>query len=192
MTFRRSHGSRATSETDITMSFDLDGSGKTKLNTGDPLLNHLLDTFATHGHFNLAVNATGDLDVDTHHTIEDTAITLGKAFSSALGTKPTITRFADRTIPMDDARATATIDISNRPYYTCDSSFSHPYINETPTQMYQHFFRSFATTARITLHHSFTGQNPHHELEALFKATALALNDATQQTTYYPTTKNHY
>lgn len=189
---RKSEGTRETRETTINISLNLDGTGTHDITTPDPFLTHLLETIATHAAFDLTLDADGDTEIDTHHTIEDTAITLANALTSALDDTPQIERFADRKAPMDDALAETTLDVSNRAYYTLNGDITHEYINTTPAQMYKHFLRSFCMTANLTVHQSITGENTHHELEALYKSLALALHDATRPSDHYPSTKRKY
>jgi imidazoleglycerol-phosphate dehydratase len=140
----------------------------------------MLDSFGTHGLFDLTVTCDGDLDIDDHHTVEDVGITLGDAFAAALGDKRGISRFADRTVPMDEAAAEIVVDISGRPYFAFDGEFSQETVGGMTSYMARHFLRSLSTNAGLTLHASVTGENAHHEIEALFKALARALDDATR------------
>lgn len=174
--------SRETAETSVDVVLDIDGAGGATVDTGVGFLDHLLTSFATHGLFDLTVEATGDLSVGTHHTVEDVAITLGETVGEALGEKRGIVRFADRTVPMDEARATVVVDVSGRPYTVFEGAFSQPTVGSDgmTSQLGRHFLRSFATHAGVTLHATVTGENAHHELEALFKGLARALDDATQ------------
>jgi imidazoleglycerol-phosphate dehydratase len=140
----------------------------------------MLDSFGTHGLFDLTVACDGDLEIDDHHTVEDVGITLGDAFAEALGEKRGISRFADRTVPMDEAAAEIVVDISGRPYFAFDGEFSQESVGEMTSYMARHFLRSLATNAGLTLHASVRGENAHHEIEALFKGLARALDDATR------------
>jgi imidazoleglycerol-phosphate dehydratase len=128
----------------------------------------------------LTVHCDGDLAVDDHHTVEDVGIALGTAIDEALGEKRAISRFADRTVPMDEASATVVLDVSGRPHFEFDGAFSQESVGGMTSYMARHFMRSLATNARITLHASVSGRNAHHEIEALFKAFARALDDATR------------
>lgn len=174
--------SRETTETAVDVVLDLDGDGDATVDTGIGFLDHMLGAVATHGMFDLTVECDGDLAVGTHHTVEDVAIALGEAVDEALGEKRGIVRFADRTVPMDEARATVVVDVSGRPYAAFEGSFSQPSVGADgmTSQLGQHFLRTFATHAGLTLHAEVTGDNAHHELEALFKALARALDDATR------------
>jgi len=170
---------RATRETDITVSIDLDGTGTTKIETGVPFFDHMLDAFGRHGLFDLAVNATGDLEIDAHHTVEDVGIVLGGAVAQALGDKAGITRFGSCAMPMDEALVLAAVDISGRGalYYAVDLPIE--IIGTFDTTLAKEFLVAFATNAGLTLHvRSLAGDNAHHIIEAAFKAVARALKDA--------------
>ena len=180
MTDRTAAVRRETAETDIEVTLDIDGDGETTVETGVGFFDHMLRSFGTHGLFDLTVRCDGDLEVDDHHTVEDVAITLGQAFDEALGEKRGIARFADRRVPMDEALAAVVVDISGRPYFTFDGSFSQETVGEMTSHMARHFLRSLATNAGLTLHARIEGENAHHEVEALFKALARALDDATR------------
>ncbi|MFC7132289.1 MULTISPECIES: imidazoleglycerol-phosphate dehydratase HisB [Salinibaculum] len=180
MTDRTAAVTRETAETDIEVTLDIDGDGETTVDTGIGFFDHMLDAFGTHGLFDLTVTCDGDLDVDDHHTVEDVGITLGDAFAEALGDKRGISRFADRTVPMDEAAADIVVDISGRPYFAFDSEFSQDSVGGMTSYMARHFLRSLATNAGLTLHASVRGENAHHEIEALFKGLARALDDATR------------
>jgi len=171
---------RETSETAIEATLDLDGDGEATVDTGIGFLDHMLDSFARHGLFDLTVRADGDLAVDDHHTIEDVGIVLGEAFADALGEKRGIERFADRRLPMDTARATVVLDVSGRPYFDFEGSFSQARVGGFTSVMARHFLRSFAENAGLTLQAGVEGDNAHHEIEALFKCLARALDDATR------------
>ena len=180
MTDRTAAVRRETAETEIEVTLALDGNGETTVDTGIGFFDHMLRSFATHGLFDLTVRCDGDLDIDDHHTVEDVAISLGEAFAEALGEKRGIERFADRRVPMDEALAMVVVDISGRPHAVFDGSFSQASVGELTSQMARHFLRSLATNAGLTLHASVDGENAHHEVEALFKALARALDDATR------------
>lgn len=180
MTERRGSVSRETAETAIEATVAIDGSGDATVNTGIGFLDHMLSSLATHGLFDLDLAAEGDLDVDEHHTIEDVGIVLGTAFDEALGDRAGIVRFADRRVPLDEAIGDVVIDLSGRPVYTFDGSFSQERVGEFSSQLARHFWRSFVTNAGITAHARIRGEDAHHEIEALFKAFARALDDATR------------
>ena len=180
MTDRTAAVTRETAETDIEVTLDIDGDGDTTVDTGIGFFDHMLDSFGTHGLFDLTVACDGDLAIDDHHTVEDVGITLGDAFAEALGEKRGISRFADRTVPMDEAAAEIVVDISGRPYFAFDGEFSQESVGEMTSYMARHFLRSLATNAGLTLHVSVRGANAHHEVEALFKALARAMDDATR------------
>ena len=170
---------RATRETDITISIDLGGNGTTKIATGVPFFDHMLDAFGRHGLFDLAVRATGDLEIDAHHTVEDCGIVLGTAFSQALADKAGITRFGSCTMPMDEALVLAAVDISGRGGLYYDVALPIEIIGTFDTTLAKEFLVAFATNAGITLHvRSLAGDNAHHIIEAAFKAVARALKDA--------------
>jgi len=171
---------RETAETEVEVTLDLDGEGETTVETGVGFFDHMLDSFGTHGLFDLTVRCDGDLAVDDHHTVEDVGITLGEAVAEALGGKRGIARFADRQVPMDEARAEVVLDISGRPFFAFEGKFSQASVGGMTSYMARHFLRSFATNAGLTLHADVQGENAHHEIEALFKATARALDDATR------------
>lgn len=180
MTDRTAAVTRKTAETEIAITLDIDGDGDATVDTGIGFLDHMLDSFATHGLFDLTVECDGDLDVDDHHTVEDVAITLGEAFDEALGERRGIRRFADRRVPMDEALGEIIVDVSGRPYFAFDGSFSQESVGDMTSHMARHFLRSLSTNAGLTLHARVTGENAHHEIEGLFKALARALDDATR------------
>jgi len=180
MTDRTAAVTRATAETEIEVTLDIDGDGDSTIDTGIGFFDHMLDSFATHGLFDLTVHCDGDLEIDDHHTVEDVALTLGEAFESALGEKRGIVRFADRKVPLDEAVAGVVVDISGRPYYGFEGEFSQAEVGGMTSHMAKHFGRSLATNAGLTLHCEVTGENAHHEIEALFKGLARALDDATR------------
>ena len=173
---------RKTGETDITLTLNLDGTGRHDIQTGVGFFDHMLTAFAVHGGFGLKVKTVGDWEVDCHHTVEDTGIVLGKAFADALPTKRGIKRFGHAFIPMDEALAFAAVDISGRPFLVFSGEFPQERVGDFDTCMTEEFFRAFATNAGITLHLKCEyGKNSHHMIEALFKAAAHALRDAAAQ-----------
>jgi imidazoleglycerol-phosphate dehydratase len=171
---------RQTAETDIEVTLDVDGDGDTTVDTGIGFFDHMLDAVGTHGLFDLTVRCDGDLAVDDHHSVEDVAIVLGEALDEALGDRRGIRRFADRRVPMDEARADVVLDVSGRPYFAFEGEFSQAAVGEFTSVMARHFLRSLATNAGLTLHAEVRGENAHHEIEALFKGLARALDDATR------------
>jgi imidazoleglycerol-phosphate dehydratase len=172
---------RETSETTIELTLALDGDGDSEVDTGVGFYDHMLESFAKHGLFDLTVRCDGDLDIDDHHTVEDVAICLGEAFDEALGDKRGIRRYADRRVPLDEAVASVVVDVAGRPYYEFDGAFSQESIGEFTSVMADHFALSLAHNAGLTLHATVEkGDNAHHEVEALFKAVARALDDATR------------
>ena len=180
MTERTAAVTRETAETDIKIILDVDGEGDATVDTGVGFFDHMLGSFATHGLFDLTVDCDGDLEIDDHHTVEDVAIALGEAFAEALGDKRGIQRFADRRVPLDEALASVVVDVSGRPYFVFEGSFSQDTVGRMTSHMTRHFLRSLATNAGLTLHASVAGDNAHHEVEALFKSLARALDDATR------------
>ncbi len=172
---RSGKAARCTRETDITVEVCLDG-GRVEVSTGIGFFDHMLEAFAVHGGFGLTVQAKGDLQVDGHHTVEDTGIVLGKAFAEALGDKGGIARFGSFTVPMDEALAFAAVDVSGRPYLVYQAQIKEERVGAYDTCLTPEFFRAFATHAGLTLHlKAEYGENAHHILEALFKAAAHAL-----------------
>ncbi len=169
---------RKTSETDIQIELHLDGSGQHEISTGVGFLDHMLTAVSVHGLFDLKVKAAGDLHIDSHHTIEDVAIVLGKAFDQALGNRQGINRVGHAYVPMDEALAFVALDISGRPYTIFHATWATPAIGQFPTDLVQHFLETFAVHSRITLHAKVDGRNDHHQAEALFKALARALRTA--------------
>lgn len=173
--------SRQTNETQITIKLELDGTGKHEISTGIGFFDHMLTHLAVHGLFDLSVQAQGDLEIDTHHTIEDIALVLGQAFDRVLGDRKGIFRMGDCFVPMDETLAHVAIDLSGRPYAVIQTEWYAPYIGNIPTTLFPHFFESFAVTSRCNLHARILyGRDDHHQAEALFKAWARALDTATQ------------
>ena len=176
---RESEIVRKTRETDINLAFNLDGSGKNTIATGIGFLDHMLCLFSGHGRFDLNLSCHGDLNVDVHHTSEDIGIVLGKAISEALGKRESIKRFGTATIPMDEALAIVSLDLSNRPFLHFEVPFSTDRIGEMDTEMFEEFFRALSVNAGMTLHIKLMhGKNNHHIIEAVFKAFAKALREA--------------
>jgi imidazoleglycerol-phosphate dehydratase len=170
---------RTTSETDISLTLSLDGSGRADIATGIGFLDHMLTALARHALFDLTVRAKGDLHIDFHHTTEDVGIVLGHAFAKALGDKRGIRRFGHALVPMDETLAEAAVDISGRPFLAWSVAFERPKIGEMDTELFEEFFRAFAMNALVTLHITRrAGHNAHHVAEACFKATARALRMA--------------
>jgi imidazoleglycerol-phosphate dehydratase len=192
MSERQAAVTRTTAETDIELTLVLDGDGEATVETGIGFFDHMLESFAAHGLFDLTVRCDGDLEIDDHHTIEDVGLVLGEALDEALGDRRGIRRFADRQVPMDEAVAGVVLDISGRPFFAFDGEFSQERVGEFTSVLARHFARSIATQAGLTLHASVEGQNAHHEIEALFKALAKTLDDATrldERRTDTPSTK---
>ena len=171
--------SRKTGETDIQIKLDLDGSGVCDIDTGVPFFDHMLNAFGRHGQFDLTVRAAGDVEVDAHHTVEDTGIVLGEAFCQALGDKAGIARFADSTIPMDETLVMAAVDISGRGQAYCDLPVPTERVGTFDTELAVEFFYAFARDAKLTLHvRELAGENSHHIIEAAFKAVGRAMRFA--------------
>lgn len=178
---RTSEITRKTKETDITLKLDLDG-GEVKVSTGIGFFDHMLNSFAIHGGFGLELCCQGDLEVDGHHTVEDVGIVLGKAFCEALGDKSSIERFGSFYVPMDEALAFASVDVSGRPFLVFDADFPQEICGDYDCSLTVEFMRALAFNAGITLHiNSVYGDNSHHITEALFKAAAHALKAAVAQ-----------
>ncbi len=189
---RQAHITRKTRETDVEVKLNLDGTGLVDLATGIPFLNHMLHLFAAHGYFDLTIQAVGDLEVDQHHTVEDIGICLGQAFKEALGEKAGVRRFGSARVPMDEALAQVTIDLSNRPFLHFDVHFG-PVSAALDPQLVQEFWRAVAIHGGMTIHIEVPyGENTHHIMEAIFKAMGRALDRATQpepRATGAPSTK---
>ena len=182
---------RETLETGIEVSINLDGTGKADISTGLRFFDHMLEQVAKHSYCDVRIRVKGDLDVDEHHTIEDTAITLGQAFLKALGDKMGISRYGFM-LPMDDSLAQAAIDFSGRPWLVWDVAFTRDRVGDVPTEMFYHFFKSFSDEARCNLNISAKGENAHHLAEAVFKAFARAIRGAVKRDLYnmtLPSTK---
>ena len=173
---------RTTSETDIAIELDLDGTGRTEVATGLPFFDHMLAQLGRHGGFDLVVRATGDLEIDAHHTVEDVGIALGEVFKVAVGDKAGIRRFASNRIPLDEALVDVALDLSGRPYLHYEVEFPGQKILGDPPfdpQLVEEFWRAFVVAAAITLHvTAVRGVNTHHLIEATFKAVARSLRDA--------------
>ncbi len=174
--------SRTTKETDIVLSLNLDGSGNGTITTGVGFFDHMLTALALHGGVDLELSVKGDLEVDCHHTVEDTGIVLGQAFKAALGDRGGIARYGSAFVPMDEALGFCALDISGRPFLAFNADFTGPQVGGFDTQMAEEFFRAFAFGAGITLHLRVEyGKNDHHMLEALFKALGQSLRAAVRQ-----------
>ncbi|CAN5347302.1 bifunctional histidinol-phosphatase/imidazoleglycerol-phosphate dehydratase HisB [soil metagenome] len=177
---RTAHFQRTTKETDINIQLNLDGTGKSELKTGLGFFDHMLDQLARHGQLDLSIKVKGDLHIDEHHTIEDTALALGETFQKALGNKKGIERYGF-CLPMDDALAQVAIDFGGRPWLEWDVEFNREKIGDMPTEMFFHFFKSFSDTAKCNLNIRAEGKIEHHKIEAIFKAFAKAIRMAVKQ-----------
>jgi imidazoleglycerol-phosphate dehydratase len=172
---------RQTRETDIQLALNLDGTGQYEIETGVGFLDHMLTHVAAHGLFDLTIQASGDLYIDPHHTVEDVALVLGQAFAEALGDKAGITRIGSATVPMDESLAFVAVDLSGRPYCVTEVDWTGPTVGGLPVTLIPHFFESFAVTARANVHaRVLYGRDDHHKAEALFKALGRALDAATR------------
>lgn len=170
---------RKTGETDIEISLDLDGSGLCQIDTGIGFFDHMLSAFARHGLFDLTVKARGDLNVDGHHTVEDTGIVLGEAIAAAIGDKKGIRRYGSMILPMDESLVLCAADLCGRPYLVMDAHFEAPMVGDFDTELVHEFFYAVSYSAAMNLHlRVLTGSNAHHIIEAMFKAFAKALDEA--------------
>jgi len=189
--YRSATGWRVTNETNISVGLNPDGSGKYNISTGLGFFDHMLEQLAKHSNADITIEAKGDLHIDEHHTIEDVAITLGEAFSDALGKKAYINRYGF-CLPMDDCLAQVAIDFGGRPWLVWDATFTREKIGDMPTEMFYHFFKSFSDTAKCNINIAATGANEHHKIEAIFKAFAKSIKMAVQvdaSNNALPTTK---
>ncbi|QDP86397.1 bifunctional histidinol-phosphatase/imidazoleglycerol-phosphate dehydratase HisB [Chryseobacterium sp. SNU WT5] len=177
---RKAKVNRKTKETEITVELNLDGSGKSNINTGLAFFDHMLEQISKHGNFDLEVNVNGDLEVDEHHTIEDTALVLGTCFEQALGSKKGIERYAFA-LPMDDCLAQVVLDFGGRNWLVWNVDFKREKIGDVPTELFYHFFKSFTDTGKCNLNIQCEGDNEHHKIESIFKAFAKVLRDAVKQ-----------
>ncbi len=176
---RKGRVSRSTKESDVLVEIDLDGTGQIDVETGVPFYDHMLSQLGKHGAFDLKIKTKGDVAVDEHHTIEDTALALGTAFKEALGDKAGIRRYGDATLPLDEVLVRAAVDLSGRPYLVHQETEMAPMIGTYDTSLTKHIWESFVSKAEITLHIKvLEGRNAHHVVEAQFKAVARALRDA--------------
>lgn len=177
---RKTHVERMTSETKIVLDLNLDGTGNCHVNTGIGFFDHMLNSFARHGFFDLSCQVDGDLEVDCHHTIEDTGIVLGQAIAQAVGDKKGIKRFGNFYLPMDETLVLGAVDLSGRPYLVCDLPFTVEKVGGFDTEMVKEFFYAVSYSAAMNLHLKLVhGSNNHHIMEAAFKAFAKALDEAT-------------
>ena len=168
---------RVTNETEVQIDLNLEGSGRTDISTGLSFFDHMLDQLGKHGGIDLVLKVHGDLDIDEHHTIEDTGLALGEAFLKALGTKRGMERYGFA-LPMDDCQATVTLDFGGRPWLVWSANFTREKIGDVPTEMFHHFFKSFSDTAKCNLNIAVEGENEHHKIESIFKAFARAMRRA--------------
>lgn len=175
---REDEVSRKTSETDIKINMNLDGTGSYNIDTGLNFLNHMLESFSKHSFFDLDISASGDTFIDDHHTVEDIGIALGEVFAMTVGDKKGIKRMSHSIVPMDESLATVAIDISGRSYCVFDMVFVGDKVGDLSCENVVHFFESFASSAKININVKARGDNDHHQVEALFKAFAKALSDA--------------
>jgi imidazoleglycerol-phosphate dehydratase len=178
---RRADIKRKTNETDVSIKIEIDGSGKAEVDSGIGFFDHMLQLFAKHGFFDLSISVAGDLFVDGHHTVEDVGIVMGQALKQALGEKRSIIRYGTSFVPMDEALAMVSLDLSGRSYLVFEADFPSKIVGEMETELVEEFFRSLAFNAGITLHvKCHYGTNCHHMIEAMFKAFARALDEASK------------
>ncbi|MBE5837356.1 MULTISPECIES: imidazoleglycerol-phosphate dehydratase HisB [unclassified Butyrivibrio] len=171
---------RKTKETDISVKLNIDGTGKADIETGIGFFDHMLEAFAKHGLFDLEVKVKGDLNVDGHHTVEDTGIVLGQALLQAIGDKKGIRRYGSEILPMDESLVLAAVDLCGRPYFVMDAAFTSPMVGDFDTQLVNEFFYAVSYSAMMNIHlRVLTGSNDHHKIEAMFKAFAKAVDTAT-------------
>ncbi|ABC56582.1 MULTISPECIES: imidazoleglycerol-phosphate dehydratase HisB [Methanosphaera] len=182
MNNRKVELTRKTRETDIKIKLNIDGNGESHIDTGLKFFDHMLESFSRHGFFDLEINVDGDIEVDDHHTIEDTGLLLGKCFREALGDKRGINRMGYSIVPMDESLSTVAVDISGRSYTVFNATFQYQYIGDVTSQNIKHFFESFAMTSQMNINIKAEGENDHHICEVIFKALARSLNDATKIT----------
>ncbi len=178
---RKAKVDRKTSEVKVNISLDIDGSGKFDIKTGIPFFNHMLSQFAKHGYFDLKINALGDIEVDFHHTVEDVGITLGEAFTEALGDKKGISRYGHSVIPFDETLVMAVVDLSGRPYFNFKVDLPKDKIGEFDSELAEEFFKSLCNSLKCNLYIELkSGTNLHHIVEAMFKAVGKALDNASK------------
>ena len=176
---RQATVTRKTQETNIKISLNLDGTGVSNIETGIGFFDHMLTGFAKHGLYDMDVRVSGDLEVDGHHTVEDTGIVLGQAIAQALGDKKGIKRYGSMILPMDETLVMSAVDLCGRPYFVMDASFDAPMVGDFDTQLVREFFYAVSYSAAMNLHlRVITGMNDHHKIEAMFKAFAKALDEA--------------
>jgi imidazoleglycerol-phosphate dehydratase len=175
---RKVEVSRQTRETRIALVLNLDGSGSVNARTGLPFLDHMLEAMGRHGRFDLDCEATGDLEVDSHHTVEDIGLVLGEAIKKAIGDGRGIKRFAHAIVPMDESLATVALDCSGRGFLVFQGCLSHPELGSIERDSFEHFFHSLCGKAGLNVHIIFHGRNDHHQMEAVFKAFGIALGEA--------------
>ncbi|MBN1864253.1 MAG: imidazoleglycerol-phosphate dehydratase HisB [Victivallales bacterium] len=181
MSDRTASVSRKTKETDISVKINIDGSGKSKISCGIPFIEHMLELFARHGLFDLEIRASGDIQVDCHHTVEDMGIVMGEAISKALGDKKGICRYGWAVVPMDDSLVLVSLDLSGRPFLVYDLLPPSSHIKDMDTRLFHEFFQALSVKAGMNIHvQKLKGEETHHTFEALFKAFAKALDQATR------------
>ena len=178
---RKADLQRKTTETDIRLNLNLDGAGVYNITTGVPFLNHMLELFTRHGFFDLTIQATGDIAIDDHHTVEDVGLALGQAFREALGDKKGIRRFGEATVPLDEALVSCIVDISGRPFLAYNLKIQQERVGSFAVELIHDFYLAFTNQLGVNLHFNMTqGRNPHHIIEASFKAFARAMSSAVQ------------
>lgn len=178
---RKAKVTRKTKETDITVDLELDGNGQAEIQTGMPFFNHMLEIFTRHGLFDLKLSASGDIEVDYHHTVEDVGLAVGQAFKEGLGEKKGICRFGEASVPLDETLARVVVDLSGRPYLSYNVKIRPGRVGDFDTDLPHEFFQAFANQLGMNLHIDVVrGENPHHIIEASFKAFARAMEKATR------------
>ena len=178
---RKAKVHRKTTETDVSVALNLDGKGKYQISTGVPFLDHMLELFSRHGFFDLTLEAKGDIEIDDHHTVEDAGLVLGRAFHEALGDKKGIRRFGEATVPLDEALVSCVVDLSGRPFLAYNIKIKQEKVGNFATELIHDFLLALTNQVGMNLHlNMIQGRNPHHIIEATFKALARALDSATQ------------
>lgn len=177
---RQATADRKTKEVKCSVTLNIDGSGKFDIKTGIPFFNHMLEQFSKHGYFDLKIKAIGDTEVDFHHTVEDTGIVLGQVFDKALGERRGIRRFAHSSVPFDESLVSVTVDLSGRPYFVFKGEIPKSKVGEFDVELAEEFFKSLVNTLKCNLHIELKyGTNLHHNIESMFKAVGIALDEAT-------------
>jgi imidazoleglycerol-phosphate dehydratase / histidinol-phosphatase len=178
---RQAQINRQTKETSVSISLNLDGTGQAKISTGVAFFDHMLEQIAKHGRFDIDIQAVGDLEVEAHHLVEDVGLVLGQCFKQAVGDKTGIERYGFYLCPLDEALSRVVVDFSGRPYLVWQAEFTREFLGTCPTELFEHFFKSFSDQAQLNLHIKIEGANEHHKIESCFKAFARSLKMAVKQ-----------